>query len=211
MGVPENIDALLVKYDITQDHLARIANVTPGAVTGWRKGSTPREDALKNICEKFGLERDDILSDSYGLAAKEHGRVGSPLSPVPLYGTVAAGTPIEMLPVDDMKEAPARFLDDDPDCYLVRVRGGSMNHHIQDGDFALISPKHVEPNERDMFLVTVNGDDATIKHVRKLANGVELVPDSYDPTYRPRIVDFGDDGAPPVRILGKVVWWCREF
>lgn len=41
MGVPENIDALLVKFNINQDHLARIADVTPGAVTGWRKGSTP--------------------------------------------------------------------------------------------------------------------------------------------------------------------------
>ena len=37
MGIPENIDALLVKYDINQDHLARIADVTPGAVTGWAK------------------------------------------------------------------------------------------------------------------------------------------------------------------------------
>ena len=43
MGIPENIDALLVKYDITQDHLARIAGVTSGAISGWRKGSTPRK------------------------------------------------------------------------------------------------------------------------------------------------------------------------
>ncbi len=55
MGVAENIDALLVKYDITQDNLARIAQVTPGAVTGWRKGSTPRKDAVKNICDYFNL------------------------------------------------------------------------------------------------------------------------------------------------------------
>ena len=41
MGIPENIDALLVKYDINQDHLARIADVTPGAVTGWRKAPPP--------------------------------------------------------------------------------------------------------------------------------------------------------------------------
>ena len=51
MGVPENIDALLVKFNINQDHLARIADVTPGAVTGWRKGSTPRKDAVRNICD----------------------------------------------------------------------------------------------------------------------------------------------------------------
>ena len=73
MGIPENIDALLVKYDINQDHLARIADVTPGAVTGWRKGSTPRKDAVRNICDYFNLSEDDILSENYGLAAKEYG------------------------------------------------------------------------------------------------------------------------------------------
>ena len=86
-----------------------------------------------------------------------------------------------------------------------------MNKSIQDTNFALVSPKHAEPNERDMFLVTVNGDDATIKRLHMLENGIELVPDSYDPTFRPRLFDFGDGSAPPIRILGKVVWWCAEF
>lgn len=211
MGIAENIDALLVKYDITQDHLARVAKVTPGAVTGWRKGAHPREDAIKNICEHFGLDRDDIVSDGRGLAAKEHGRAGRGFTPVPLYGVVAAGVAVEMLPVDDVREAPSRFVDDDPAAFMVRVRGNSMDRELADGCFALVSPKHSEPNDRDMFLVTVNGDDATIKRVRRLANGVELVPDSHDPTYRPRVIDFGEEGAPPVRVLGKVVWWCAEF
>lgn len=119
--------------------------------------------------------------------------------------------PIEMIQVDDVKEAPARFVDDDPGCYLVRVHGNSMNRRIQDSDFALVSPKYREANGRDMFLVTVNGDDATIKCVNRLENGVELVPDSYDPTFRPQVFDFGEPDAPPVSILGKVVWWCAEF
>lgn len=44
MGVPENIDALLVKFDINQDCLARIAGVAPSAVTRWRNGVMPREE-----------------------------------------------------------------------------------------------------------------------------------------------------------------------
>ena len=56
MGVAEEHRCLAVKYDITQDNLARIAQVTPGAVTGWRKGSTPRKDAVKNICDYFNFE-----------------------------------------------------------------------------------------------------------------------------------------------------------
>ena len=164
-----------------------------------------RSDLIERICTTFGCTAEWLLCMDLKPANSRS------LVDVPLYGTVAAGTPIEMLQVDDTKEAPARFVEDDPDAFLVRVRGNSMSRIMQDGDFALVSPKYTEPNDHDPFLVTVNGDDATIKHVHALDNGVELVPDSYDPTYRPRILDFGDETTPAFKVLGKVVWWCKEF
>lgn len=149
---------------------------------------------------------------SYLLGMEADSSVGkAPFLPVPLYGSVAAGTPMEMVEAEEMKEAPARFVIADPDAYLVRVRGSSMNRIIHDGSYALVSPHETAVNDRDMFLVTVNGDDATIKRVHRLENGVELVPDSYDPTFRPRVFDFGEEGTPAVRVLGKIVWWCAEF
>lgn len=212
MGIPENIDAIMAEFDIPASSIARAAGVSEASVSDWRnKGAIPRKQNLERLCSYFNLTPDDILSDAFGFAAKAHGKAYKGLQPVPLYGCVAAGTPIEMLPVDDIKEAPARFVDDDPDVFIVRVHGTSMNRHIQDGDFALVSPKYREPNDRDMFLVTVNGYDATIKHVRKLENGVELIPDSYDPTYRSKMYDFAEMDTPPIKILGKVVWWCKEF
>ena len=212
MGIPENIDALMAEYDIPASSIARAAGVSEASVSDWRnKGAIPRKQNLERLCKYFGLTQDDILSDASGFAAKVHGKVGKGFVSVPLYGSVAAGQPIEMLPVDDMKEAPAKFVNDDPNCYLVRVRGNSMNRFIHDGNYALVSPKYCETNEHDMYLVTVNGDDATIKHVNVLANGVELVPDSYDPTYRPQVYDFNEEDTPPIKVLGKVVWWCREF
>ena len=211
MGLPENIDALLVKFDITPAALAASVGVSESTVSRWRNGGKIRGANLATLCSLYDLAEDDILSTHNGLAAKEHGHVGKGFVSVPLYGTVAAGIAIEMLPVDEMKEAPARYVDDDPDAYLVKVKGESMNRQIHDGEFALVSPKYREPNSHDMFLVTVNGYDATIKKVRKLENGVELVPDSYDPTFRPKIFDFGEMDTPEIKILGKVVWWCKDF
>ena len=50
MGIPENIDALLVKFDITQEALARIAGVAPSSVNGWRNGAgRPQERNRKNV------------------------------------------------------------------------------------------------------------------------------------------------------------------
>ena len=43
MGLAENIDTLLVKYDITQESLASIADVSPSSVTRWRHGGSIRK------------------------------------------------------------------------------------------------------------------------------------------------------------------------
>ena len=211
MGLPENIDALLVKFDLSPAALAESVGVSESTVSRWRNGGKIRGANLAALCELYDLTEDDVLSTYNGLAAKEHGSAGGGFVAVPLHGRVAAGVPIEMLEVNDMSEAPARYVDDDPNAFMVRVIGDSMNRCIHDGEYALVSPKYTEPNDRDMFLVTVNGYDATIKRVRKLANGIELVPDSYDPTYRPQVYDFNDDDTPAIKILGKVVWWCKEF
>lgn len=73
MGLPENIDALLVKFDITQEQLARVAGVHPSSVVRWRRGAQMRRPYLDRVCEYFGLSEDDLLSTDAGLAAKEHG------------------------------------------------------------------------------------------------------------------------------------------
>lgn len=73
MGVPENIDALLMANDITQESFACIAGVSPVAVSGWRRGSTPQPDAVQRICDFFRLNQDGVFSEMYRLASKEHG------------------------------------------------------------------------------------------------------------------------------------------
>lgn len=202
MAIKDNLKRIREQQGLTQAQVAEALEITRPAVTQWESGwSVPKMGHIEKLAAFFGVSKAEILDE----------RPYSGLTPVPLYGSVAAGMPIEMIPVDDAKEAPARYIADDPAAYLVRVHGNSMNRHIQDSDYALISPKYTEPNEHDMYLVTVNGDDATIKRVRKLANGIELIPDSYDPTYRPKVFDFGEEDTPPIKILGKVVWWCKEF
>jgi len=205
MDVAASIKKLREEHDLTQEQLGEIAGVSSMAVSQWENGrAVPRMGSIQRMADYFGVPKSVVMGD-------EETGPNAGLRLVSLYGSVAAGVPIEMIPVDEQKEAPAKFLEADPDCFLVRVRGNSMNKHIQDDDFALVSPRFTDINDHDMFLVSVNGDDATIKHVRKLANGVELIPDSYDPTYRTEIIDFGDEDAPPVRVLGKVVWWCMSF
>ena len=202
MAIKDNLKRIREERGLTQAQVADALDITRPAVTQWESGwSVPKMGHIEKLAALFDVSKGEILGE----------RPMSGLIPVPLYGSVAAGVPIDMIPVDDMKEAPARFVNDDPNCYLVRVHGTSMNRYIQDGNFALVSPKYTEANESDMFLVTVNGDDATVKRVRVLANGVELLPDSYDPTHRPQVYDFNESETPKIKVLGKIVWWCAAF
>lgn len=57
----------------------------------------------------------------------------------------------------------------------------------------------------------VNGFDATIKRVRVLKNGYELIPDSIDLTFRPQIFDYGEPDTDPETIIGRVVWYMVPF
>ena len=95
MGIPENIDALLVKFDLKPESLARIAGVTAATVSRWRTGQIDniRKTNLDRICEALEIEPDDILSSSVGLAAKEHGRA-LPEGAIPVSSSGEATVPL---------------------------------------------------------------------------------------------------------------------
>lgn len=52
----------------------------------------------------------------------------------------------------------------------------------------------------------MNGDAGTIKRVHRLANGIELLPNSYDPNIRPIMFDYNVDDTPQVTIMWRVVY-----
>lgn len=129
----------------------------------------------------------------------------------PLYGSIAAGTPIEMVKVEDTFPIPSEMHRRYPDAFLLRVKGESMNRILPNGCMALVDPCETIEYDGDPYAVCVNGFDATVKRVRALANGFELVPDSTDPTYKPTVYDYGVEGTETVTVIGRVVWYCIPF
>ena len=126
---------------------------------------------------------------------------------VPLFGRIAAGMPIEMDAVDDTQPVPVKVHERHPDAFLLRVEGESMNRVLPNGCFALVDPCDGVERDGAAYAVCVNGYDATIKRVRRLANGFELAPDSIDPTFKPKVYDYGVDGTDKVTVVGRVVYY----
>lgn len=131
---------------------------------------------------------------------------------VPRFGRIAAGIPLEMDAVEDHIQVPKELFRKFPKAFFLTVEGESMNRILPNGSYALIDPSKKDEDviSGKIYAVCINGYDATIKRVKKLANGFELVPLSTDPTYKPEVFDNDDpraDDEKKVTIIGEVVWF----
>lgn len=194
---------------VSQAQAADDLNVQLSTYRNWEQNRTmPRDNRkLKEIADYFHVSIEalfgyDLVSPgtfTFSEATNGHFRA------VPVVLAVAAGQP-DMWTVDRHMDVPEEVMAKHPESYLVRVVGDSVNRRILDGYYALVDPKLTDPNDHDLFAVCVNGDAATIKRIHKLAHGLELIPDSYDPTIRPIVYDENDEDDPEVTIMGKVVY-----
>lgn len=214
MGIPENIDALLVKFDITQEALARIAGVAPSSVNGWRNGAVPRKNAIEKMCHALEITRDDIMSDEFGLAAKEHGRYAIPSNAkhpsdarpayAPLLGRVHAGDACEPDVIDDRIPVPYEVREAHPDGYFLEVEGNCMSRVYPEGCHIYIDPRK-QPRNGSVAVVSIDGADYVMRRLYNTGRTVVLSPDSWDDCYED-IVLTGDDER-TVEYVGTVVWF----
>lgn len=215
MTIAKNIKLLREHYDVTQRELADIAGVTENAVSKWENGyAEPRMGAIERIAACYGLKKSNIIEeDGLRAIAADMGDdfQEDDFVDVPLYGSIAAGSPIEMDSYDSTYPVPTKVRARYPDGFLLKVDGESMSRVLPNGSYAYISPSEVVDKPMKPYAVRVNGHAATIKRVRALNNGFELVPDSTDPTYKPVVYDYGVEGTDHVTVIGRVVWYCVPF
>lgn len=222
MTVAENIDALLVRFDINAQTLAKVLDVNPATVHKWRHGSIPREDQIAKMCDYFLIDRDDIMSDAAGLAAKEHGRIAPSLprkvklapadmSFVPLRGRVHAGPmsePESLADRGDQVLIPAFLVEQDPDTYACEVEGDCMNRVYPEGCVVAVSPNR-EPQNGSVAVVSIDGADAVMRRMYRTPRTLVLSPDSFNPEHEDIVVTSDTDHS--VEFGGKVVWFqARE-
>ena len=115
-----------------------------------------------------------------------------------LHSSVAAGEPILMSDVTDEVTSY-----DDDDHIFIRAKGDSMYPTIQDGDTVVVEFTY-DIRRQDVALVKVNGDEATIKHIQKVDDGIMLIGDNAR-AYSPQFYSNEQIEELPVEVVGKVV------
>lgn len=174
-------------------------------ISAWEVGrGQPDGDQLIALCKLFNAHISDFFGEKPIVSPDAY-------IEVPLYGSIAAGTPIEMIAVDGTFPIPAQKHEQYPDAFLLKVEGESMNRVLPNGSYALIDPCINVEHDGQPYAVCVNGYDATIKRVKELNNGFELVPDSTDPTFKPVVYDYGVKGTETITLIGRVVYYVLPF
>lgn len=215
--IGDNINAIRIEAGLSQVELAKAAHTSQTTLSSWECGrSIPRQSNIERLIKALphlNLTADDILSDEAGFAKRSLRQASAATShTVPLYGSISAGQPLEMLPVQEYADVPASVAHRYPNAFFLKVNGESMNRCIPNGCLALINPVKALDASCDgyVFALCVNGSDATLKRVHLLHNGVELLPDSTDPTFEPYIIDFRKTDE-TLRVIGEVVWFCSPL
>ena len=94
------------------------------------------------------------------------------------------------------------------DMVLMRVSGDSMEPAVEDGDVVLIDQSQTKPTPGKVYAVGVE-DMVYLKKVNAEPGKLILLSNNRD--FAPLEIDTRGDLERNVRIIGRVIWSCREW
>lgn len=205
--IAENIKRLLKEKNITQNDLAKIAEVSESTVGKWvLEKATPRMGPVQKISDYFRIPKAYIL---------EENELNMPSSSRYMHFNtpISAGVPDHVDAVTDAHtiELPDSVMGKHAgqrDIFITKVNGESMNRIIPDG--SLIAVKPIEVNQIKQGDIVVYSDNGEYSVKRFYSNNDQLIfrPDSNDERFFDYITSINNNN---LVIHGKVVVYIVEL
>lgn len=200
------------KSRLTQKEVSAKTGIPLGTIRRWEQGQNdPDLNSLIQLIKLYGVSLESILEIEVAGDNSVNRNRNSRMTSAPLLSRITATASIEAITSDETYDIPSDIYERFPQAFLLKVEDDSMNRVLPNGCYALINPCQEASKSMKAYAVCVNGFDATVKRVKPLSNGYELIPDSIDPTYRPQIFDFNEIDTQLVSIIGEVVWYLVPF
>lgn len=195
-----NIKKLRDERGFTQSEVAAYLGVSPQAYGNYELGKREMSaDVLKKLARYFGVSTDALLDiePPEGLFLPVERSIA-----VEIIASVRAGYG-GLAETDSDGFAPAYGIKDAAQYRFFRVKGDSMAPDILEGDLALV---HIQNDieSGQLAVVLINGDEGTLKKVKKHSDCIELI--SFNEDYPPRFLKAGE-----FTIWGRVVETIRRL
>lgn len=193
--------------DISYTHLNMIENgkrnVTPALLRNLAQ--LYNADYL-DLYEKAGYI--DLIEDEERSKIKTD-ILGNPVVPLPLVGAVKAG--YNYLAQENWIgtiDVETSLVGDGKDYFALKVKGDSMAPVFIEGDIVIIK-KQNDCENNEYAVVIINGDEGTLKKIKKTDSGIILQP--LNPAYGPVMYTKEEMETIPIIIVGVVKQLKREF
>lgn len=201
MEFGDKLRSLRTKAGLTQLDIAEKLDVSAAAIGAWENGrAKPRLTKLGQLAELLGTSAADLMGEDAAEAAIS----GAQYVTLPVLVAGHAGEFTDEFGPDEVADVPISVLErvNDPDAYLMRVRGSCMNRRFADGENALLSPR-CEPRNGDAVAAEYNGEMILRSYYRG-ASTLVLSPDSYEDGYTDIVFDDPENAS--VNFRGVVKW-----
>lgn len=192
-----------------------------------------RGDAIKDLRRKAGLSQEELAkklnTTKQTIYKYENGIVTNiPSDKIEMMSHLFGVSPAVIMGWDEQPAAPVysaaagkgRLNDGYPseeypmhleaDEFLFRVSGRSMEPTLHDNDMVIIIATNVVEDSDQIALVQINGDEATLKHVQAVDDGIMLVAENYS-VYPPKHFTAKQVEELPIRILGIAKTIIRDI
>lgn len=193
----ERLKVLRAKAGISQAEIARKIYISQPAYAKYELGtSTPNPETLAAIASILDCSVDYLLGKAPKASNAGYIRI-------PVLGRVAAGIPIDAIEeIIDYEDISVEMATGGAEYFGLQIKGDSMEPKISDGDIVIVR-KQPDVESGEIAVVLVNGNDATVKKVKKSSAGITLIANN--PAYDPMFYSNEDVEKLPVAILGRVV------
>ena len=204
-SIGERIRKSRISKSLTQDEVAKLMDVTRGAVANWEHNrSLPPAKNFPRLAQILGVSSAYLQMEADYPIANEI-PLPEDLLKIPIIATVKCG--INGLAFEEDGGHVNVEKRHGEDLRAFRCKGDSMiGAGIHDGDVAIVRIQDsVESGE--LAIVVINGDEGTLKRVHIQADTIIL--ESANPSFPPRVFTGVDKAI--VHVVGKVIEIRRMF
>ncbi|WP_443872310.1 LexA family protein [Megasphaera sp.] len=201
----QRITKLRKEKDLQQKEVAEAIGMNRIILNRIELGKRPlRDDEAVALADYFHVTTDYLLKGK--VSEQNHSSRGVR---IPVLGRVVAGIPIEAVEeILDYEEITPE-LAATGEFFALKIRGHSMEPRMMEGDVVIVR-KQEDVESGDVAIVLVNGNEATVKRVKKQEEGITLIATNTS-VYEPHFYSNKEIKTLPVQILGKVVELRGKF
>ena len=170
------------------DKLTNISYTHLNMIENGKRNVTPA--LLRNLSQLYNVDYLDLYEKAGYIDLIEDEKkskiktdiLGKPVTPIPLVGSVKSG--YNYLAQENWigtVDVETSLVGDGKDYFALKVKGDSMAPIFIEGDIVIIK-KQNDCENNEFSIVIINGDEGTLKKIKKTDSGIILQP--LNPAYR---------------------------